>query len=749
LPAPPVGGATAAEASTPFAVDPQLVAPPPVLPAVPGFDVQGILGRGGMGVVYLARQQGLNRLVALKMILTGGHAGVQERQRFRLEAEAVARLRHPGIVQVHQVGEHAGLPFLVLEYVAGGPLSRVLAGQPQSPAQTVTWLLALAEAVQEAHAAGVVHRDLKPANVLLDANGAPKITDFGLAKYLEGPPQDGPTASGAVLGTPSYTAPEQAEGRTRELGPPCDVWALGAVLYECLTGRPPFRADTPFNTLRQVIQAEAVAPRLLNPAVPRDLETICLKCLQKNPASRYSSARELAEDLGRFQRGEPIRARPVGVTERAWRWTRRNPTVASLIAAVTAALLLGLGVSLFYAGQATQEAALKQAEADRARQAAHKARRDRYLAQIDIETAWTLGEIRLIDIETGALTSWWKGTSANRLAVSPDGRHVATVGTVVTVHRLPDGERVVELPPGRSPPHKVAFLHDGRLAVGRYDGTIDLHSLPGGAVETTLVSKHVRVHGLWAVEGGRRLVSQTEDGTLTFWDLDTNEAVRVVRGEWGATPAAFDPAGRWAFRVRGDTCGVWDLRPLDDTAIIRGEAVALVDHLAGQCVDRVDLLRRVRESPALSGPVRAEAEALAGRYEDDSEALAWQAFDRAVIPGRLAEDYAGQLPRADRAARDLPGDPLPLLARGTVELRLGKLDEAHASLQAAEHVYDRRPGLPRVWLWRLQGITAARSNRREEARALADRARAFPVTAEGGQRGMDLGGELHRLLNPE
>jgi eukaryotic-like serine/threonine-protein kinase len=248
-----------------------------------GYEILGELGRGGMGVVYRARQVKAGRLVALKMILAGAHAGREELARFQSEAQAIARLQHPHIVQVHEVGEHDGLPFFSLELCPGGSLEKKLSGTPLPPQEAARLVELLARAMQAAHQKGIIHRDLKPANVLLAEDGTPKITDFGLAKKID---EAGQTASGAVMGTPSYMAPEQAGGRSKDIGPAADVWALGAILYECLTGRPPFRAATLMDTLFQVMSEEPVPPRLLNAKVPRDLETVCLKCLQKEPKKR-------------------------------------------------------------------------------------------------------------------------------------------------------------------------------------------------------------------------------------------------------------------------------------------------------------------------------------------------------------------------------------------------------------------------------------------------------------------------------
>jgi serine/threonine-protein kinase len=274
---------------------------------IAGYEILGELGRGGMGVVYKARQTRLNRLVALKMILTGVHAGSEQLARFRAEAQVVARLQHPHIVNIYDVGEHQGLPYLALEYVDGGNLAQLLEGAPQQPIRRAAELTAtLAAAVDHAHRRGIVHRDLKPANVLLMADGTPKITDFGLAKQLDAGAAR--TASGAVLGTPSYMAPEQAGGKGKHIGPATDVYALGAILYELLTGRPPFQAESTLDTLLQVVSEEVVPPTRLRADCPADLEAICLKCLQKDPAQRYSSAAALAEDLQRFLGGEPVQA---------------------------------------------------------------------------------------------------------------------------------------------------------------------------------------------------------------------------------------------------------------------------------------------------------------------------------------------------------------------------------------------------------------------------------------------------------
>lgn len=286
-------------------------------PAIPGFEILSVLGRGGMGIVYLARDTQLKRLAALKMVLAGAHSSEGSLDRFRAEAEAVARLQHPHVVQVFSWGEHDGLPYLVMEYVAGGGLDRRIAGQPQPPADAARLVMLLARAVHAAHKAGIVHRDLKPANVLLApaadepalnaAYGWPKISDFGLARLSGG--ERGQTASCALLGTPSYMAPEQAAGKAREVGPAADVYALGAIFYELLTGRPPFKGETLLETLDQVRSLPPRPPRQLSPEVPHEMDALCLGCLAKSPQDRPASAADLAASLRRHL-GEDSAALP-------------------------------------------------------------------------------------------------------------------------------------------------------------------------------------------------------------------------------------------------------------------------------------------------------------------------------------------------------------------------------------------------------------------------------------------------------
>jgi hypothetical protein len=352
-------------------------APPPAgdipLPVIPGYEVEAVLGVGGMGVVFQARHLRLNRVIALKMLLAGAYAAPRELARFQREAEAVAGLCHANIVQIHEVGDHEGRPYFTMEFVDGGSLAQKLTGAPQPVRWAAELVASLAEAVSVAHCAGIVHRDLKPGNILLTAEGTPKISDFGLARRLKG--EGDLTRTGTALGTPSYMAPEQACDTAGPVGPATDVYGLGAVLYEVLTGRPPFLAGSVLETIRQVITLEPVPPSRLNPRVPRDLETVCLKCLHKEPQRRYTSAAALAEDLRRYLAGQVVEARPVGPLERTGKWIRRNKWVAGLSAAAVFTLLAGTVVSLLFAFEARRQTHTATENAQRAKEKEEEVRR--------------------------------------------------------------------------------------------------------------------------------------------------------------------------------------------------------------------------------------------------------------------------------------------------------------------------------------------------------------------------------------
>ncbi|QDV34063.1 serine/threonine-protein kinase [Tautonia plasticadhaerens] len=298
------------------------------------YELINELGRGGMGVVYKARQKDLDRVVALKMILSSHLASRDQVARFYAEARAAARMRDPNIVGIYEVGEHGGQHFFTMEYVAGKSLAQVIRGVPMGIEEASRLVMIVARAVDSLHKQGMIHRDLKPSNILLDEAGNPSVSDFGLAKLLES--EERVTASNAIVGTPGYMAPEQAAGRGGQVGPASDLYSLGAILFECLTGRPPYDGSAPLETLVRVLEGEPPQPRQLNPTIPRPLEKICLKCLEKDPGDRYASARDLADDLDHFLRGEPVEATRGGPWHRLRRWARREPALASRLGTMAA-----------------------------------------------------------------------------------------------------------------------------------------------------------------------------------------------------------------------------------------------------------------------------------------------------------------------------------------------------------------------------------------------------------------------------
>jgi WD40 repeat protein/tRNA A-37 threonylcarbamoyl transferase component Bud32 len=552
-----------------------------------------------MGVVYKARQVKLKRLVALKMILAGDHAGEHALARFRTEAEAVARLQHPNIVQIHEVGEHNGLPYFALEFCDGGNLHRNLGGTPLPPRQAAELVAVLSRAMHAAHQKGIVHRDLKPANVLLTREGTPKITDFGLAKQLD--EESGQTRSGAILGTPSYMAPEQAASRVKEVGPLADVYALGAVLYDLFTGRPPFRGVTVVDTLEQVRSQEPVPPSRLQAKVPHDLETVCLKCLEKDPARRYPGAAELADDLGRFLAGEPIRARPAGAWERTAKWARRRPAVAALvgvIALASALLLGGLAVSVVVINsrrQETEEARKALAEANATLQDSYEklekkqheteeALKQKRQALADLTVAqgrrqWTayLRDIALAHREwqadnvaraeqvldgcPGELRGWeWhylkrlchkdlltirRSVLPMSIAFSPDGRRLAYVDAL--------NVRVCDASTGR----ELLMLH------GRNQHPQDTRC------------HRSTIHQLAISPDGKRLATASEDKTAKVWDAATGEELLALPHAERVFSVAFGPGGKLLASASGELekpgeVTLWDAATGKEVRTLRG-----------------------------------------------------------------------------------------------------------------------------------------------------------------------------------
>jgi len=416
------------------------------------YELLGRVARGGMGVIYKARQICLNRIVAVKMMLPGLLVSEAEASRFQNEAEVIANLRHPNIVAVHEVGAHDGQRYFSMDYVEGQSLAAVVRDHPL-PARTAgRYVKVIAEAIHYAHQQGILHRDLKPSNVLLDKAGNPRITDFGLAKRLASDSRL--TTTGTVLGTPSYMPPEQADGKSRRLGPASDVYSIGAILYELLTGRPPFQAATPLDTILLVINTEPIAPRMLNPKLSRDLETICLKCLEKDPRWRYQSAQDLADDLDRYLKREPIKARRINLLNRGWRWCRRNPWQTT----AAAALILATLMASLWAIASHRMAIMSEQRP----------------WQSLFEQVWS-GRV------AGDRAEPPQAPGEAPLIKSPDGRMIASGGEDRRVIRLLEVSTGCELAQWEA--HRVgvtalAFSPDGRtLASGGADGTMKLWDL--------------------------------------------------------------------------------------------------------------------------------------------------------------------------------------------------------------------------------------------------------------------------------
>jgi WD40 repeat protein len=525
------------------------------------YEVLGEIARGGMGVVYRARQISLNRPVALKMILAGQLADETEVKRFRLEAEAAAGLEHPAIVSIYEAGEHLGQHYFSMGFVEGSSLAQKVADSPLPPREAAMLVQEVAQAIQYAHDRGVIHRDLKPQNVLLDKEGRPRITDFGLARKVES--GEALTASGAVMGTPGYMPPEQASGDTHSVGPPADIYSLGAVLYCLLTGRPPFQSSSAMATLLQVLEREPVAPRELNPAVDLDLETICLKCLQKDIHRRYARASDLADDLGRWLRGEPIVARPVSRTERAWRWCRRNPIVARLLATLFVVLAGVAGGSLWAAIRFRDDAARQEHLRIVADTASAAAQKQRALAEAkSAESQQRLsqqlvsnGNLPRAEGDPLAALPWY----ADALEVDSDGRERSPLHRLrvsATLRKIPRLVGLARMPLG--PSESVAFAPEGLRLVGGADGVVTtIDPLTGGRHDTHLDLP--RPVGDFRLSPDGRLAVRVAAGLpanpkqivyeLLAWDVAGNRAVGPaikinVPGQYLGLSLAFRPDGR-------------------------------------------------------------------------------------------------------------------------------------------------------------------------------------------------------------
>ncbi len=534
---------------------------------MPGFRILGELGRGGMGVVYKAVEENLNRVVALKMILGGNHTDPERVARFRSEAETIARLQHANIVEIYRVGEHDGMPYLVLEYCEGGSLDQALTGAPLRPREAAEIVKVLALAVDHAHNQRVIHRDLKPANVLFGKGGVLKVTDFGLAKMVD---QQGLTASGAIIGTPEYMAPEQANGRLREVGPRSDVYAIGAILYEILTGRPPFREATPLDTLQKVVKEEPVAPRQLTREVPRDLETICLKAIDKDSRRRYPTAGALATDLQSWLDGRPIAARPPSLTYLSARFVSRHRLPLAMVVLVIA-LISGSIVTAFLRIDLERRSTLAVNEKlEEQLYSTHIAIAERELTQNhDFGLAAGLLQDCREDLRG------WEWHYLNRLLdgerlplaahkralwmadFSPDGRRIATAsidGTakiwdVASGRLIQDidadagaipfgfGPIATRLGIGRIPIMCVEFSPDGRfIATGTFEPIWPSKNSPG-------------VMSIWKTV--EVLISQpvftlkNSPGVVSIWDVETGKRVLKFDRQVGVVLSlAYSPDGR-------------------------------------------------------------------------------------------------------------------------------------------------------------------------------------------------------------
>jgi WD40 repeat protein/serine/threonine protein kinase len=556
------------------------------LPDVPGYEILGRLGRGGMGIVYKARHEKLNRIVAVKMILAGEDADADKLARFHVEAEAVARLRHPNIVEIYDIGIANGMPYIVLEYLPGGSLKEIFLQSPQPPRRCADLLATLAQAIHTAHLAGIVHRDLKPSNVLLAEDGSAKITDFGLAKRREA---EGQTQTGQIMGTPEYMAPEQARGESKSVGPAADVYALGAILYEGLTGQPPCRGCSTMETLQKVLSDEPVPPRQLVAGIPPDLETVCLKALRKEASERYATAQEFADELDRFLHEEPVRARALSRLEHVSRWCRRKPTQAGLMAAsiglmlmVSLAIILGFyQVQLRQEHEETEKALAAEREADQ--------REKRYLYLNDIYMADRLyqenqllrarqllencavnqrgWEWRYLDRITKAdLVSLTGHTqSVHTLTLAPNQRWLVSGsgdGSLVFWERA-TGKRLLEMPGDSGPVWGVTFSPDGRRLTsvagsGRNAGELIVWDLGRGSDLNPREVIRTRMNnrlGQWAAVGyhpnkpvlavatGAR---RGRPGGLLLLDAHGEEFRRWSgKPDHGCVTLAWSPDGHW------------------------------------------------------------------------------------------------------------------------------------------------------------------------------------------------------------
>jgi WD40 repeat protein/tRNA A-37 threonylcarbamoyl transferase component Bud32 len=504
------------------------------------------VGHGGMGVVFKARQNRLERVVAIKVLRAGWLAKAGELARFRSEARTLAGLHHPNIVAVHEVGEHDGQPYFSMDFVAGRTLEELARGHPLPQSRAAQYVRRIAEAIQYAHEHDVLHRDLKPSNVIIDGDDQPRVTDFGLAKRLEG--DSDLTMTGQLLGSPNFMPPEQASAGRGEVGPASDVYSLGALLYHLLTGRPPFLCETITDTLRQVAENNPASPRLLVPTVPKDLETICLKCLQKEPKQRYASAQAVADDLGRFLRDEPIQARPSGVAEKLWRWCRRNRALA-VSGGIGAALVLTVAIG-------SPIAAIRiNSERKLARAAERRTEQQLYAALLEQARATTL---------TGELGHRVHALDAVRLA-GAISNSAALRGVAIATLALPDLRLEREWP--MSPGTTLAILDPGfeRIALCYGSGPVEIRSVAGQRLLASLpASTNLAAYvGLWSPDGRFFAVSRDRDTTglkkdVEVWEVPSAKRVLLRTSTSGAM--SFHPRSpRIMIGESPADVGIWNL----------------------------------------------------------------------------------------------------------------------------------------------------------------------------------------------